>query len=91
MAIDFGKHTKEEIIEKFQESETDTGSPQVQIAILSWQIYNLSEHLKKHKGDNHSRKGLLGMVGRRRRLFHYFEKKHGKKQNLELKKKLGLK
>lgn len=82
--------SKEEIIEKYRLSDADTGSPEVQIALLTKKILELTEHLKKHKGDNHSRRGLLGMVGRRRRLFEYLEKKNGKDYVAELKKKLGM-
>lgn len=64
---------KKTIIEKFAIHEGDTGSPEVQIAILSKRIENLSEHLKDHKKDNHSRKGLLQMVGKRRRLIEYLK------------------
>jgi small subunit ribosomal protein S15 len=67
------KELKQEIIEKFRTSETDTGSPQVQIALLTHQINDLTEHLKTHKKDKHSRRGLLGMVGRRARLLKYLQ------------------
>lgn len=70
---------KKKIIEKFAEHEKDTGSPEVQIAILSEQISRLSEHLKKHRKDNHSRRGLLKMVGKRRRLLEYLKKKDPKR------------
>jgi small subunit ribosomal protein S15 len=66
---------KEEIIKKFATHENDTGSPEVQVAILSERIAQLSEHLKTHKKDNHSRRGLLQMVGKRRRLLSYLKKK----------------
>jgi len=66
---------KQEIIEKFRVHETDTGSPEVQIALLSWQIAHLTEHLKVHKKDFHSRRGLLKMVGQRRRLLDYVKGK----------------
>lgn len=62
---------KQEIIEKYRVHETDTGSPEVQIAILTEQIKHLTEHLKVHKKDFHSRRGLLKMVGQRRRLLNY--------------------
>ncbi len=58
-------------IEKFQKSENDTGSAEVQIALLSDRISHLTEHLKVHKKDHHSRRGLLMLVGRRRRLLDY--------------------
>ena len=61
-------------IEKYRKSETDTGSPEVQIALLSDRITHLTEHLKVHKKDHHSRRGLLMLVGRRRRLLDYLAK-----------------
>ena len=67
------KEAKSEIVDKFALHEGDTGSPEVQIALLSKQIENLSEHLKEHKKDNHSRRGLLNMVGKRRRLIQYLK------------------
>ncbi|GAW94296.1 30S ribosomal protein S15 [Calderihabitans maritimus] len=66
---------KQEIIEKYQLHETDTGSPEVQIAILTERINHLTEHLKVHKKDHHSRRGLLKMVGQRRGLLEYLKKK----------------
>ena len=68
------KEEKTAIIEKNRLHETDTGSPEVQIAILSERIATLTEHLKIHKKDNHSRRGLLKMVGRRRNLLNYLER-----------------
>lgn len=65
---------KREIIEKFKIHEGDTGSPEVQIALLTDRIVHLSEHLKVHKNDFHSRRGLLKMVGQRRRLLNYLKK-----------------
>ena len=62
---------KMEIIEKYRTHESDTGSPEVQIALLSYEIAHLTEHLKVHKKDFHSRRGLLKMVGRRRSLLNY--------------------
>lgn len=62
---------KEAIIRKFQTHKGDTGSPEVQIAVLTKEIGQVAEHLKKHKKDNHSRRGLLKMVGNRRRLLRY--------------------
>jgi small subunit ribosomal protein S15 len=82
---------KSDLIKMFQVSATDTGSPQVQAALLSKRITELSEHLKLHKQDKHSRRGLLGMVGQRRRLFQYIEKKEGAAALLDLKRKLELK
>ncbi|MCL1816680.1 MAG: 30S ribosomal protein S15 [Clostridiales bacterium] len=65
--------TKIGIIEKFRLHESDTGSPEVQIALLSHQITHLTEHLKIHKKDFHSRRGLLMMVGQRRGLLNYLK------------------
>ncbi|MBI3290360.1 30S ribosomal protein S15 [Candidatus Microgenomates bacterium] len=66
---------KQTIINKFGQGKGDTGSPEVQIALLSVQIAKLAEHLKTHKKDEHSRRGLLSMVAKRRRLLSYLEKK----------------
>lgn len=66
---------KSEIIAKFAEHEGDTGSPEVQIALLTYRINRLNEHLKEHKHDNHSRRGLLKMVGKRRGLLDYLKAK----------------
>ena len=68
------KEQKTAVIEKNRLHETDTGSPEVQIAILTERIATLTEHLKIHKKDNHSRRGLLKMVGRRRNLLNYLER-----------------
>ena len=65
--------TKQGIIEKYRLHEGDTGSPEVQIAVLSHQIKHLTEHLKVHKKDFHSQRGLLKMVGRRRSLLNYLK------------------
>ena len=62
---------KTELIGDFKQSESDTGSPEVQVAILTSRILTLTEHFKEHKKDNHSRRGLLKMVSRRRRLLDY--------------------
>ncbi len=64
---------KTKVIEEHRRHESDTGSPQVQIAIMTERINALTEHLKDHKKDHHSRRGLLKMVGRRRRLLKYLE------------------
>jgi small subunit ribosomal protein S15 len=64
---------KEQIIKKFQVHKDDTGSPEVQVAILTREIEKVSEHLQIHKKDNHSRRGLLKMVGNRRRLLRYLK------------------
>jgi small subunit ribosomal protein S15 len=66
---------KEEIIQKHQTHEGDTGSPEVQVAVLTQRIGHLTEHLREHKHDYHSQRGLLKMVGRRRRLLKYLQKK----------------
>ena len=68
------KDIKQEIIKKYAVHEGDTGSPEVQIAILSYRIDHLNEHLKSHKKDHHSRRGLLKMVGVRRSFLKYLEK-----------------
>lgn len=68
------KLRKEEIIKKYQRHEGDTGSPEVQIALLTDRINHLTEHLKEHKKDHHSRRGLLMMVGQRRGLLNYLIK-----------------
>ena len=69
------KDIKQEIIEKYATHPGDTGSPEVQIALLTQRINHLNEHLKNHKKDHHSRRGLLKMVGVRRSFLKYLEKK----------------
>lgn len=69
------KERKQEIINNFKREENDTGSSEVQIALLTERINELTEHLKVHKKDNHSRRGLLQMVGKRRNLLNYLAKK----------------
>ena len=64
---------KAEIIKEYQLKEGDTGSPEVQVAILTYRINDLNEHLKKHHKDHHSRRGLLKMVGQRRNLLNYLQ------------------
>jgi small subunit ribosomal protein S15 len=64
---------KEQLIKKFQVHKDDTGSPEVQVAILTKEIEKVSEHLKQHTKDNHSRRGLLKMVGNRRRLLRFLK------------------
>ncbi len=66
---------KTEIMQKYATHEGDTGSPEVQIAVLTKRINDLTEHLKEHKKDHHSRRGLLKMVGHRRNLLNYLMKK----------------
>lgn len=84
------KKTKEKIIKKFRVHETDTGSSQVQIAILTEEIKDLTDHLKKHKHDFSSRRGLLKKVGERRKLLKYLRKENAE-QFKELATKLKLK
>lgn len=67
------KKEKDDIIKKFRTHKDDTGSPEVQVAILTEEIKRLSEHLKMHRKDNHSRRGLLKMVGQRRRLLRFLK------------------
>jgi small subunit ribosomal protein S15 len=66
---------KNQLIQEFRTHESDTGSPEVQIAILTESINNLNEHLRVHKKDHHSRRGLLKMVGQRRNLLNYLKNK----------------
>jgi small subunit ribosomal protein S15 len=80
---------KQEVIGEFAKAEGDTGSPEVQVAILSERIRNLTEHLKTHKKDFHSRRGLLMMVGQRRRLLDYLKRKEVKRYE-DLIARLGL-
>ena len=68
------KEAKQEIVDKFGKGNADTGSPQVQIALMSRRISELTEHLRTHKHDHHSRRGLLKLVGRRRRLLNYLQR-----------------
>jgi len=83
------KEMKAEIIEKYKRDEKDTGSPEVQIALLTTRINELTEHLKVHKKDNHSRRGLLKMVGKRRNLLNYLAKKDVQRYR-DIVEKLGL-
>jgi small subunit ribosomal protein S15 len=69
------KDVKTQVIEQNRTHETDTGSPEVQVAILTARINELNEHLKIHKKDNHSRRGLLKMVGQRRKMLGYLQSK----------------
>ena len=73
MSID--TKTKQDLIKKFARKENDTGSPEVQVAILTTRITNLSEHFKTHKKDNHSRRGLLKLVSQRRKILDYVKSK----------------
>lgn len=80
---------KQELIKEYAVKEGDTGSPEVQVAVLSERIVNLTEHLKTHKKDHHSRRGLLVMVGQRRRLLDYAKAKSTTRYE-DLIKRLGL-
>lgn len=80
---------KREIIAEYKVHESDTGSPEVQVAILTHRINELNNHLKDHKKDHHSRRGLLKMVGQRRNLLNYLKKKDITRYR-ELIQKLGL-
>jgi small subunit ribosomal protein S15 len=81
--------TKKEIIDRFKVHDTDTGSPEVQIALLTSRIKYLTEHFKEHKKDHHSRRGLLKLVGQRRRLLNYLKRKNVEKYR-ELIQELGI-
>ena len=83
------KENKAEVIKNFARDSKDTGSPEVQIAILTEEITNLTNHLKEHKHDFHSRRGLLKKVGRRRNLLNYLKKNDVAKYR-EVIEKLGL-
>ena len=82
--------SKQTIIEKFATKDGDTGSPEVQIAISSQKIANLSSHLGENPKDNHSRRGLLKIIAKRRRILHYLQEKDEARYK-DLIKKLGLK
>ena len=74
MSVGTDAETKKKIIAEYGLSEGDTGSPEVQVALLSHRIAHLTDHLKQHKHDHHTRRGLLLLVGRRRRLLNYMQK-----------------
>jgi len=74
--VSLKRERKSAIIEDFKIHDTDTGSPEVQIALLTARINELTEHLKEHKHDYHSRRGLMMMVGRRRRMLNYLASKN---------------
>ena len=80
---------KKEIIDEFKLHENDTGSPEVQIALLSNRIKYLTDHFKVHKKDHHSRRGLLKLVGHRRRLLNYLKKRNVEKYQTVIK-ELGI-
>jgi small subunit ribosomal protein S15 len=73
-SVSFDAATKKKIIDEYATSDGDTGSPEVQVAILTKRIAHLTEHLKEHKHDHHSRRGLMLLVGQRRRLLNYVAK-----------------
>ena len=75
MMMSIDTKTKQDLIKKFARKENDTGSPEVQVAILTTRITNLSEHFKTHKKDNHSRRGLLKLVSQRRKILDYVKSK----------------
>jgi len=75
LGMSLRKQTKEEIIERFKQHEGDTGSPEVQVALLTARVEQLTEHLQHHRKDHHSRRGLLRLVGQRRRLLNYLRAK----------------
>jgi len=81
---------KKDIITEFQTVKGDTGSPEVQVALLTYRIDRLTEHLKAHAHDNHSRRGLLSMIAKRRRLLNFLEKVD-KGRSSEIAKRVGLK
>jgi small subunit ribosomal protein S15 len=72
--VSIAAETKKKIIDEYATSDGDTGSPEVQVAILTTRIAHLTEHLKEHKHDHHSRRGLMLLVGQRRRLLNYVAK-----------------
>jgi small subunit ribosomal protein S15 len=75
VSVSLDAATKKQIVADFGTKENDTGSPEVQVALLTRRIIDLTEHLKTHKHDHHSRRGLLLLVGQRRRLLQYLAKK----------------
>jgi small subunit ribosomal protein S15 len=81
---------KKDIIKDFQTVQGDTGSPEVQVALLTFRIERLTEHLKAHAHDNHSRRGLLSMIAKRRRLINFLEKVD-KDRSSNIAKRVGLK
>ena len=83
------KERKQELIAQYKREENDTGSPEVQIALLTERISELTEHLKVHQKDNHSRRGLLKMIGKRRNLLNYLAEKDINRYR-EIVKKLNL-
>lgn len=80
---------KQELLKEYAQDKNDTGSPEVQVAVLSERIANLTEHMKSHKKDLHSQRGLLGLVSKRRRLLDYLKSKDEARYQ-DLIKRLGL-
>ena len=87
--MSFTKEEKSAIVKKFGQTDKDTGKTEVQVALITSRILDLTEHLKTHKEDHHSRRGLLKLVGQRRRLLNYLAKKDITRYR-ELIKELGL-
>jgi small subunit ribosomal protein S15 len=87
--MSFDAEARSKIVSEFKRSENDTGSPEVQVALLSSRIHQLTDHFKIHKGDHHSRRGLLRMVNQRRRLLDYLRQKDLKRYR-DLIERLGL-
>lgn len=87
--MSISRENKTELIQDYRTHDTDTGSPEVQIAILTKRITHLTEHFKTHAKDHHSRQGLLKMVGKRRRLLDYLKRKNPSRYQ-EIIKRLGL-
>jgi small subunit ribosomal protein S15 len=87
--VSLSKSEKQAIIEEYGRKDNDTGSPEVQVALLTTRISQLTEHLKEHKHDEHSRRGLIKMVGQRRRHLNYLSRKDPDRYK-EIIKRLGL-
>ena len=87
--LSISKERTEELVKEFGKGEGDSGSPEVQIAILSERIRNLTEHLKVHKKDNHTRRGLMMLIGKRRGMLKYIKERNIEEYR-ELIKKLGI-
>ena len=87
--MSISRENKTELIQDYRTHDTDTGSPEVQVAILTKRITYLTEHFKTHAKDHHSRQGLLKMVGKRRRLLDYLKRKNNSRYQ-EIIKRLGL-
>jgi small subunit ribosomal protein S15 len=88
-AVTLTREAKTEVIKRFGKRDGDTGSPEVQVALLTARINELTEHLREHKKDHHSRRGLLMLVGQRRRLLNYLRRRNLERYR-ELVQELGL-